>query len=48
MKQQSRKGMRKKISLLAKPSTLKIIIIIIMNAKLASRQDRTRLQNRQN
>lgn len=46
MKQQSRKGMRKKISLLAKPSTLKIIII--MNAKLASRQDRTRLQNRQN
>lgn len=46
MKQQSRKGMRKKISLLAKPSTLKIIII--MNAKLTSRQDRTRLQNRQN
>lgn len=46
MKQQSRKGMRKKISLLAKPSTLKIIII--MNTKLASRQDRTRLQNRQN
>lgn len=46
MKQQSRKGMRKKISLLAKPSTLKKIII--MNAKLASRQDRTRLQNRQN